>query len=82
MLKEEVRFCGGSIFEGMLSVRTLIENEISFKDGVSENDRKIRQVLYDRERAKERKMSSGGYSIGEMSSVLRFCSVTEKKLIR
>lgn len=40
MLKEEVRFCGGSIFEGMLSVRTLIENEISFKDGVSENDRK------------------------------------------
>ena len=55
MLKEEVRFCGGSIFEGMLSVRTLIENEISFKDGVSENDRKIRQVLYDRERAKEKK---------------------------
>lgn len=45
MLKENDRVSGGNIFEGIVSVRTLIENSLA--DGCSLNDRKIKRVFCD-----------------------------------
>ena len=41
MLKENDRISGGNIFEGIVSVRTLIANSLAFAAGNSGNDRKI-----------------------------------------
>ncbi len=39
MLKENDRISGGNIFEGIVSVRTLIANSLAFAAGNSGNDR-------------------------------------------
>lgn len=47
MLKENDRISGGNIFEGIVSVRTLIANSLAFAAGNSGNDRKIKRVFCD-----------------------------------
>lgn len=47
MLKENDRISGGNIFEGIVSVRTLIANSLAFAAGISGNDRKIKRVFCD-----------------------------------
>ncbi len=47
MLKEEKRFSEGTVFEGIVSLRTLIENRMKFHDGKSDNNRRILRVYYD-----------------------------------
>ena len=46
MLKENDRISGGNIFEGIVSVRTLIANSLAFAAGNSGNDRKIKRVFW------------------------------------
>lgn len=47
MLKENDRVSGGNIFEGIVSVRTLIENMTAHAAGTTDNDRKIKRVFCD-----------------------------------
>ena len=50
MIKEESRFATSTVFEGMTSIRALIDN---LKSGV-ENARKIEKILYDKEKSKSK----------------------------
>lgn len=45
MLKEEIKFCDSTVFEGMTSIRAIIK---SIDNGT--NDRKIHKILFDKER--------------------------------
>ena len=51
MKKEDSRFVVDNVFEGMVSVRTLIENRSRYVAGLSKNDRAIQKVYYEAARA-------------------------------
>ncbi len=55
MIKEESRFQDSCIFEGMTSIRALIDN---LKDG-QENARKIEKILFDKEKEKSKAKELG-----------------------
>ena len=55
MIKEESRFASSTVFEGMTSIRALLDN---LKDGVK-NARKIEKILYDKDKAKSKKKEIG-----------------------
>ena len=63
MIKEQSRFKDSCVFEGMTSIRALIDN---LKDGI-ETARKIEKILYDKEREKS-KLKELGYlrKMGEL----------------
>ena len=50
MIKEESRFADSCIFEGMTSIRALLDN---LKDGIG-NARKIEKILFDKEKEKSK----------------------------
>ena len=50
MIKEESRFATSTVFEGMTSIRALLDN---LKDGV-ENARKIEKILFDKSKLKSK----------------------------
>lgn len=50
MIKEESRFATSTVFEGMTSIRALLDN---LKNGV-ENARKINEILFDKEKLKSK----------------------------
>ncbi|MBQ4064795.1 MAG: RNA methyltransferase, partial [Clostridia bacterium] len=55
MKKEYNRFADSNLFEGMVSLRVLIQNQEEFLGGVGDNDRRIQAVLYDEARAHKEK---------------------------
>ena len=55
MKKEYERFQTGNLFEGLVSLRALIASAEQFSKNAGLNDRKILEVLYDRERASKEK---------------------------
>lgn len=77
MLKEESRLISGSVFEGIVSVRALINNISSYKCGNSENDRKIKRVLCDKERAKSKEFSWLTHRAEEFGFELLVCERDE-----
>ena len=55
MIKEESRFADSTVFEGMTSIRALIDN---LKDG-KDNARKIEKILFDKEKEKSKPKELG-----------------------
>ncbi len=55
MIKEESRFTDSCVFEGMTSIRALLDN---LKDG-KENARKIKKILFDKEKEKSKSKELG-----------------------
>lgn len=55
MIKEESRFISSTVFEGMTSIRALLDN---LKDG-KENARIIEKIIYDREKEKSKAKELG-----------------------
>ena len=55
MIKEESRFADSCVFEGMTSIRALIDN---LKDG-AQNARKIEKILYDAQKEKSKSKELG-----------------------
>jgi len=55
MIKEESRFCDSCVFEGMTSIRALLDN---LKNGI-ENARKIEKVLFDKAKEKSKHKELG-----------------------
>ena len=55
MIKEESRFQDSCVFEGMTSIRALLDN---LKDG-KENARKIEKILYDTQKEKSKAKELG-----------------------
>ena len=66
MIKEESRFASSTVFEGMTSIRALLDN----LKGGKENARVIEKVLYDSEKEKS-KFKEIGY-LKKMSEILGF----------
>lgn len=66
MIKEENRFISSTVFEGMTSIRALIDN----LKGEKPNARKITKILYDKERA-SKKAKEIGY-LKKMSEIFGF----------
>lgn len=77
MLKEESRYVSSSVFEGIVSVRALIENMSSFRQGNSENDRQIHKILCDKERAKTKEFSWLAHRADEFRFKLEICEREE-----
>ena len=50
MIKEESRFASSTVFEGMTSIRAILDN---IKDGVK-NARKIEKILFDKDKIKSK----------------------------
>ena len=69
MIKEENRFVSSTVFEGMTSIRALIDNLKSGK----ENARKIEKILYDKEKS-SKKAKEIGY-LKKMSELFGFALV-------
>ena len=55
MIKEESRFADSTVFEGMTSIRALLDN---LKEG-KENARKIEKILFDKEKGKSKARELG-----------------------
>ena len=55
MIKEESRFADSCVFEGMTSIRALIDN---LKDS-TDNARKIEKILYDTQKEKSKSKELG-----------------------
>lgn len=71
MIKEEIKFQDSTIFEGMTSIRAILN---SFDEGI--NDRKIKKILFDREKLSKIKKEVG--YLKAVSSKYRF-EVIESK---
>ena len=69
MIKEENRFVSSTIFEGMTSIRALIDN---LKAG-KKNARKIEKILYDKEKS-SKKAKEIGY-LKKMSELFEFALI-------
>ncbi len=79
MLKEETRFADGTVFEGIVSIRALIESALAHRRGESENDRRILKILYDRTRetAKKKELLWLAHRGEELGFALCPCSKEE-----
>ena len=66
MIKEESRFADSTVFEGMTSIRALIDN---LKDG-KDNARKIEKILFDKEKEKSKAKELG--SLKKMADLFGF----------
>ena len=73
MIKEESRFASSTVFEGMTSIRALLDN---LKDGVK-NARKIEKILYDKDKAKSKEKEIG--YLTKMSELFGFEIISTTK---
>lgn len=74
MIKEESRFQNSTVFEGMTSIRAVLDN---LKDGVN-NARKIEKILFDKEKVLS-KSKEFGY-LKKMSNIFNFSiEITDKE---
>lgn len=73
MIKEESRFASSTVFEGMTSIRALLDN---LKDGVK-NARKIEKILYDKDKAKSKEKEIG--YLTKMAEVFDFEIISTTK---